>query len=160
MDSELASTLDSVRKMSLDMLKIAYQISIPAQLAVPVSFWEPYADDKLAIGLRACLLIWAASGKTIVPNEFQLKATIATISGQDSLIDVGTGYGKTLCMITPCLLNPESISIVVSPLKRLQAVHVLEFERYGVKTVSINEDTPNDPQLWKVWQSWSHFCHI
>ena len=154
MDSELASTLDSVRKMSLDMLKIAYQISIPAHLAVPVSFWEAYADNKrLAIGLRACLLIWAASGKVIVPNEFQLKATIATMSGQDSLLDVGTGYGKTLCMITPCLLDPGSISIVVSPLKRLQAVHVLEFECYGVKTVSINEDTPNDPQLWKVWQS-------
>ena len=129
------------------MLKIAYQISIPAHLAVPVSFWEAYADNKrLAIGLRACLLIWAASGKVIVPNEFQLKATIATMSGQDSLIDVGTGYGKTLCMITPCLLDPGSISIV-SPLKCLQAVHVLEFERYGVKTVSINEDTPNDPTV-------------
>jgi superfamily II DNA helicase RecQ len=94
-----------------------------------------------------------ASGEKIVPNEFQLRATIAMMSGQDSLIDAGTNYGKTLCIILPCLLDPGSISIVVSPLKCLQAVHVLEFERYGVKTVSINEDTPNDLQLWQVRQS-------
>ena len=25
---------------------------------------------------------------------------------------------------------------------------------YGIKTVAINEDTPNDPELWKVWPSW------
>ena len=72
------------------------------------------------------------------------------MSGQDSLTDVGTGNGKTLCMIIPCLLSPKTISVVISPLKRLQAVQVLEFERYHVKTMAINEDTPNDPELWKV----------
>jgi len=72
------------------------------------------------------------------------------MSGKDSLIDVGTGYGKTLCMIIPCLLDPQSLAVIFSPLKRLQAVQVLEFERYGIKTLAINEDTPNDPDLWKV----------
>ena len=72
------------------------------------------------------------------------------MSGRDSLIDVGTGYGKTLCMITPCLLDPESLAVIFSPLKRLQVVQVLEFEHYGIKTLAINEDTPNDPDLWKV----------
>ena len=69
------------------------------------------------------------------------------MSGQDCLIDVGTGYGKTLCMIIPCLLSPNYISIIVSPLKRLQAVQVLEFERYGIKTLAINKDTPSDSEL-------------
>jgi ATP-dependent helicase YprA (DUF1998 family) len=136
------------------MLRNAYQESIPSQLAPPASFWESYSADseKLAIGLRACLATWAASENKIVPNEFQLKATIAMMSGQDTLTDVGTGYGKTLCMIIPCLLDPSgTISIVISPLKRLQAVQVLEFECYGIKTVAINEGTPNDPELWKVW---------
>jgi hypothetical protein len=150
MDSELTSTLTLIRNLPLDLLKITYQESIPAHLALPGPFWRSFTDDKLVIGLRASLAIWAASGEKMVPNEFQLRATIATMSGQDSLIDAGTGYGKTLCMILPCLLDPRSMSIVVSPLKRLQAVHVLEFERYGVKTVSINEDTPNDLQLWQV----------
>ena len=73
------------------------------------------------------------------------------MSRQDCLVDVGTGYGKTLCMILPSLLDsPRTISIVISPLKRLQAVQVHEFERYGISTVAINEDTPNDPELWKV----------
>ena len=72
------------------------------------------------------------------------------MSGRDSLIDVGTGYGKTLCMIIPCLLDPENLSVIFSPLKRLQAVQVLEFEHYGIKSLAINEDTPNDADLWKV----------
>jgi len=147
---DLQSILDATRGLPLDLLHIAYQLSIPAQLAPPKSFWESYTSEEQAIGLHACLLIWAASGGMIVPNEFQLKATIAMMSGQDSLIDVGTGYGKTLCMIIPCLLDPRRTSIIISPLKRLQAVHILKFERYGVKMVSINEDTPNDPQLWMV----------
>ena len=143
--------LKEIQGLSVDMLKVTYQESIPAELAPPTAFWESYTDENLAIGLRACLAIWAASGKKIVLKEFQLRATIALMSGQDSLVDVGTGYGKTLCMILPCLLDPpETISVVISPLKRLQAVQVLEFERYGIKTMSVNEDTPNDPELWKV----------
>ena len=51
--------------------------------------------------------------------EFQLQAIISTMSGQGSLIDVGTGNGKTLCMIIPCLLSIKTISIIISPLKRL-----------------------------------------
>ena len=56
-------------------------------------------------------------------------------------------------MIIPCLLDSSgSISVVILPLKRLQAVQVLEFEHYGINTVAtINEDTLNDPEIWKVW---------
>jgi ATP-dependent helicase YprA (DUF1998 family) len=151
MDSEMDSLLQDIRDLPLDMLKTTYQTTIPTHLAPSISFWEPYTQENLATGLRACLAIWATSQNKIVPTEFQLKATIAMMSGQDALIDVGTGYGKTLCMLTPCLLDPPgSISIIISPLKRLQAVQVLEFERYGIRTTSINEDTPNDSKLWKV----------
>ena len=101
MDSELNSVLEKTRSFSLDMLKLTYQDSIPSELALPTSFWKSYSDEKLAIGLRACLVIWDASGKKIVPNEFQLTATISLMSGLDTLVDVGTGYGKTLCMIIP-----------------------------------------------------------
>ena len=99
MDSELNSRLEETRSFSLEMLKLTYQESIPSELALPTSFWMSYSDEKLAIGLRACLAIWTVSGKKIVPNEFQLTATISLMSGQDTLVDVGTGYGKSLCMI-------------------------------------------------------------
>lgn len=32
----------------------------------------------------------------------------------------------------------------------LRCLQVAEFEKYGIKTVAINEDTPNDPGLWEV----------
>ena len=148
MESELNDTLTNIRNSSLDTLKLLYDVSIPSELALPTSFWKSYTDEKLAIGLRACLAMWEVSGNKMVPNEFQLTAMIALMSGQDCLVDVGTGYGKTFCMILPSLLDsPGTISIVISPLKRLQVVQVLKFERYGLRTVAINEDTPNDPEL-------------
>ena len=89
-------------------------------------------------------------GKRLFLTSFSLQQQ-SLLSGQDTLVDVGTGYGKTLCMIIPCLLDsPGLISVVISPLKRLQAIQVLEFEHYGINTLAINEDTPNDPELWKV----------
>ena len=106
-------------------------------------WWKKYWATGLPSGL-------AATHSKLVPWEFQLEATIAIMSGRDSLIDVGTGYGKTLCVIIFCLLNPESLYVIFFPLERLQAVQVLEFECYGIKTLVINEDTPNDPDLWKV----------
>jgi len=101
MNSELNSVLETIRNSSLDMLKLTYSQSIPLELAPPTSFWKSHTNEELAIGLRACLAIWEASGKKIVPTEFQLTSTIALMSGEDALVDVGTGYGKTLCMIIP-----------------------------------------------------------
>ena len=55
MASELHSVLEKTRSLSLDVLKLTYQESIPSELALPSSFWKCYGDEKLAIGLRACL---------------------------------------------------------------------------------------------------------
>ncbi len=87
MESKLNDTLTNIRNSSLDALKLLYEISIPSELAPPASFWTTYTDDseKLSIGLRACLVMWEVSGNKMVPNEFQLTATIALMSGQDCL---------------------------------------------------------------------------
>ncbi len=71
------------------------------------------------------------------------------MSGQDFLIqvDVGTGAGKTLFMVLPCLLTPDTMAITFPPLKWLQAIQVLVFACYQIKAITINEDTPNDPDL-------------
>lgn len=153
MDSQaefIIDALENIRNLSSELVQNAYATQIPQDLAPLADFWSSYDEKQVTIGLRSCLLLWTASGSCLVPREFQLRAIIATMSGQDSLIDVGTGQGKTLCMIIPCLLSPETISVIISPLKRLQAVQVLEFERYQIKAVAINEDTPNDQILWKV----------
>jgi superfamily II DNA helicase RecQ len=131
-------------------MHMVYHKMVPEERRLRVEFFSPYPAEKQAIAIRASLLLWVLSGFKDLPREFQLTATIAMMSGLDSLIDVGTGAGKTLCMVLPCMISPETMAIVVSPLKRLQAVQVLAFSRYHIKAIAINEDTPNDPDLWKV----------
>ncbi|KAF8989363.1 hypothetical protein BDQ17DRAFT_1478689, partial [Cyathus striatus] len=80
--------------------------------------------------MDSCSIV--VTGGKIVPRNFQLEATLALLSGIDSLVDVGTGYGKTLCLILPSILFPDQISLVISPLKHLQALQLLEFEKYQV----------------------------
>ena len=90
---------------------------------------------------------------------------MAIMSGQDSLVDVGTGASKTMCMILPCLLALATVAVVFLPLKRLQTVQVLGFARYQINAIAINKDTLNDPDIWKVcvlrlltWISVTVFC--
>ena len=128
----------------------AYHQLVPEERRLPVDFWLQYDVKQQAIGIRASLLLWVRSGRQELPRVFQVKATIAIMSGQDSLIDVGTGAGKTLCMVLPCLLAPTSVAVIFSPLKRLQVVQVLTFSRYNIKAIAINEDTPDNVELWKV----------
>ncbi|KAF9225561.1 hypothetical protein BS17DRAFT_700061, partial [Gyrodon lividus] len=66
------------------------------------------------------------------------------------LIIAGTRSGKTLYLLTPILLRPGSVSITISPLKCLQTAQVIESEKFGVKTIAIDEDTPSDEAPWKV----------
>ncbi|KAJ7192725.1 hypothetical protein GGX14DRAFT_340478, partial [Mycena pura] len=86
------------------------------------------------------------------PREFQLRSTIALTNGLDVLVNAGTGSGKTLCQIIPNLLYPHTTSMTISPLKRLEILQTLwaaEFEKWGVKTACVNEDTSNDKHLWE-----------
>ena len=54
-------------------------------------------------------------------------------------------------MILPCLaLSPGTMAIIFSPEERLHSVQVLTFARYKIKAITINQDNPNDPALWKV----------
>ena len=149
---EVKKAIEEIRDLSDALVSPAYHLFVPANLrdTLPVTFWNEFPAKQRTLAHRLCLLLWTASGKQYLPREFQLHATLALLSGKDVLVDVGTGYGKTICMVLPCILDPTVLSMIISPLKRLQALQVLEFQRYGVKTISVNEDTPNDPELWKV----------
>ncbi|KAJ7016533.1 P-loop containing nucleoside triphosphate hydrolase protein, partial [Mycena alexandri] len=79
----------------------------------------------------------------------QLEASLASISGRSSSVIARTGYGKTLCIAIPLLLQPDTITVTISPLKRLQKMQVNDFmQKYGIPTIAINEDTSNSPELW------------
>jgi len=81
-------------------------------------------QDKIDT-LRACLIVYILTATKIVPRSFQLQASLATLNGRDTIVTAGTGSGKTLCLLIPHLLRPNSISITISPLKRLQATQVM-----------------------------------
>jgi superfamily II DNA helicase RecQ len=57
------------------------------------------------------------SGREAYP--WQLEAAIAVLEGEDVILDVGTGGGKTFCTSLPLLLDERDIGIVVSPISAL-----------------------------------------
>ena len=53
------------------------------------------------------------------PFEWQLDACASILCGQDVILDVGTGNGKTLVFSLPLLTDPKDVNIIVSPLSAL-----------------------------------------
>jgi ATP-dependent helicase YprA (DUF1998 family) len=78
------------------------------QERLPNEYIETLSDKDRTDALRACLLVYILTATTIVPRQFQLEATLATLNGHDSVITAGTGCGKTLCLIIPMLLRPDT----------------------------------------------------
>lgn len=53
------------------------------------------------------------------PFQWQLKAAQSILMGKDTILDVGTGSGKTLCFSLPLLLSLHDIGLTISPLTAL-----------------------------------------
>lgn len=58
------------------------------------------------------------------PFRWQLECALATLSGKDVVLDVGTGSGKTLCFSLPLLLNDRDMALTISPLTALMVDQV------------------------------------
>ena len=58
------------------------------------------------------------------PFPWQLETAEAILRGEDVIIDVGTGSGKTLCFALPLLTNETDMVIVVSLLTALMVDQV------------------------------------
>ncbi|KAJ7772814.1 hypothetical protein B0H14DRAFT_3859400 [Mycena olivaceomarginata] len=144
----LLQWLDFARRLPLPDLETFAQHNIPANLPLPTTYLNSIDNDYKTIALRACILVFIASNKRMIPRQYQLEASNATAHGLGCTVDSGTGSGKTLCQIILNLLYPNTTSITISPLKRLQILQATEFERWGIRTVCINEDTPSDRELW------------
>ena len=97
---------------------------------------------------RACFIVFTLT--QIILKEWQLAGTLDILDGRDTILNAGTGAGKTMLIILPILLRPGSISITISPLKRLMASQAEELGRYGVRAAVVNEDTSHDPDLFKA----------
>ncbi|TEB22092.1 hypothetical protein FA13DRAFT_1569415, partial [Coprinellus micaceus] len=111
------SEIDAIS--SLVEARDMYDLIIPECRAICEEFWTAYTDEELLYGLKACLRMYTASNRKIVPREFQLTSTMALCTRQNGVVDIGTGYGKTHCITLPIMEFRSMISLVVSPLKKL-----------------------------------------
>lgn len=62
--------------------------------------------------------------------RWQVEETAAILSGNDVVLDVGTGCGKSLCFSLP-LLSKSDISLMVSPLTALMIDQVSPSTKYS-----------------------------
>lgn len=109
---------------------------------------------------RACLLVFSVTDGRIIPRQFQLKAGLTAFWGKHSIVNAGTGSGKTLSMAIPLLMDPQAVAIIISPLKRLQVAQAKELERLLIKPLVINQDTELAPLQIKVPHIVSRLCGL
>jgi ATP-dependent helicase YprA (DUF1998 family) len=124
--STLEEHLDQLRLSSAEDIELLLQNTINSE-RLPLVYWNALSNEDRITASRACLLAYAVTGGTQVPRELQLRACLATYHAHDSLIDTGTGSGKTLPIALNLLLDDprlKKISLTISPLKRLQVTQV------------------------------------
>jgi hypothetical protein len=109
-----------------------------SQLRPCDDFFDTLSDTDQNVRIKACLLAWEASRNfdtQIYPRAWQIDGTSASINDKNSIINVGTGQGKTRCTVLPQLLFSNSVTVVSSPLKRLMASQVKEYQYWGIRHV-------------------------
>ena len=80
---------------------------------VAVRQYKPHEVDRDLLARRSVEVL----GKN--PFNWQLDACVSVLCGQDVILDVGTGNGKTLVFSLPLLTDRKDINIIVSPLSAL-----------------------------------------
>ncbi len=78
---EHTEELKRLRELSAEQVQAEFDANIPQDLAPAPTFWASYNAAETTIGLRACLILWAATSGRLVPREFQLQATISLMFG-------------------------------------------------------------------------------
>ncbi|KAJ7449385.1 P-loop containing nucleoside triphosphate hydrolase protein [Mycena galericulata] len=149
LDLEIQEFLQQIRELPLPQLESLAAEFLPEN-SLPSAYIDSLGQRHKTISLRASLLVHIVTKYGIVPRQYQLEANNGLEDGREILIDSGTGSGKTLCLIIPNLLHPDTSSMTISPLKRLQILQAAELERWGIRTICINEDTPSDKELWNA----------
>ena len=128
--------------------------SIPElRTGLPQDYLRELDVSDCMICLWGSLVCWAISKGNMVLREMQLCSIVADQQVWDSLVSAGTGSGKTLPIAICTLLDDpakKKVTIIISPLKRLQKIQVAAFKQFGIHAVTINEDTPQESTWWLV----------
>ena len=83
-------------------------------------------------------------------RDGQQEVIEAAVSGQDSLVIMPTGGGKSLCYQVPALVR-DGLTLVISPLISLMKDQVDQLKANGVAAECVNSSMPRD-ELFSVYQ--------
>ncbi|KAJ3473564.1 hypothetical protein NLI96_g12939 [Meripilus lineatus] len=75
------------------------------------------------------------------PCRWQCQVAQSIMQGQDVIIAVGTGMGKTLAFFISILFSRGKIQIIVTALNVLGKQNVDQLEKAGISAISISADT-------------------
>ncbi len=83
------------------------------------------------------------------PCLWQSQVAQAVLKGEDVIVDVGTGMGKTLSFFIPPLFHPNGIQIIITALNVLGKQNEDVLRKAGISAVSISAKTATDA-IFKV----------
>ena len=96
----------------------------PEQSEQPAKVFKPvqkYKEEEIDMAKLSSLVQTILQQK---PFDWQLEIAVAVLRGEDVIVDVGTGSGKTMCFTLPTLLDEKETSLVISPLTVLMVDQV------------------------------------
>ncbi|KAG8750596.1 hypothetical protein FRC14_000373 [Serendipita sp. 396] len=84
------------------------------------------------------------------PCKWQIEAAQALLRGDDVVVVVRTGLGKTLAFIIPLILEPLRIILVITPLTQLSIQHADSLSSKGIPTISLSRSSMHDQEQLKA----------
>lgn len=92
---------------------------------------------------------WSAAirqslSKVFKMNEFrelQLSVMNACLSGEDAILIMSTGGGKSLCYQLPAVIS-DGVTLVISPLVSLMEDQVMALENFGIESAMLDQSCP------------------
>ena len=150
---KLHERLEVFRNCSREEISSLVTSVIP-QECLPNHFLQDLSDEDRILCYRAIMISWGASQPTMVPTEMILRVVLADRHGKDALVQAERSNGYQLAIALCILLDDpaeNSITITISPLKRIQAESDCNmYNIFGIPTVKIDKETPSGREWWDV----------